>query len=144
MKRVAIFLYGYKILTMAIKNCYTLKNRLVVCVCVIMWLPFVHFCSASFHALQVCQNSTRSNVPCFTVREKISAALGREVTSHPEVYVPTCTINGRFNQIQCNTSTGLCWCVNVQSGRPVSSYSPHGTRPQCPGQSLLLVKRMHS
>lgn len=84
---------------------------------------------------RVCQDATTSRVPCFTVREEISAALG-SIVPPPGMYIPTCLSDGQFDPIQCSMSTGLCWCADVQSGRPLSSYSPHGTRPQCTSELI--------
>jgi len=49
----------------------------------------------------------------------------------PGYYTPMCASDNhsRFNATQC--TEGLCWCVNVQSGRPVSSYYPRGVFPEC-------------
>jgi len=29
-------------------------------------------------------------------------------------YIPQCTPEGKFAQVQCHGSTGLCWCVDEQ------------------------------
>lgn len=35
-------------------------------------------------------------------------------------YLPQCEEDGSFSLLQCHASTGYCWCVNGQSGVPIS------------------------
>lgn len=37
---------------------------------------------------------------------------------------PSCELDGSFSKLQCLGSTGYCWCVDVETGQPVSN----GTR----------------
>lgn len=34
---------------------------------------------------------------------------------------PSCEEDGSFSEVQCHGSTGYCWCVDVESGQPVSN-----------------------
>lgn len=79
---------------------------------------------------RTCQDAVNSRIPCFTVREAILAAIGGGIPPRG-LYIPSCLSDGVFEPIQCNNSTGLCWCADVRSGRPLTSYSPRGSRPQC-------------
>lgn len=44
-------------------------------------------------------------------------------------FQPSCEEDGSFSEMQCHGSTGYCWCVDVETGQPVSN----GTRgiPSC-------------
>ncbi len=44
---------------------------------------------------------------------------------------PSCAEDGSFSEVQCHGSTGYCWCVDVESGQPVSD-GVRG-RPSCAG-----------
>lgn len=39
-------------------------------------------------------------------------------------FQPSCEEDGRFSELQCHGSTGFCWCVDVETGQPVTN----GTR----------------
>lgn len=40
-----------------------------------------------------------------------------------ERFIPECTGDGRYNPVQCHAATGYCWCVRVDSGRPLPGTS---------------------
>ena len=65
---------------------------------------------------------------CAVVLGEIRAA---GIHPPPGYYTPMCASDssGKFNATQC--TEGLCWCVDINSGRPVSSYYPRGVFPQC-------------
>ena len=73
-----------------------------------------------------CVNAVDSRQPCFAVRELVLRGSAR-----PGAFVPMCQSNGNFNATQFHGSTGLSWCVNVQTGYPVSSFYPRGSIAQC-------------
>ena len=80
-----------------------------------------------------CKDTITSSTPCFDVVNQIIVPLsGSNV-----MYTPSCDSDGTFSPVQCD-ATRLCWCVDVRNGRPVSSYSPRGTRPQCSGKRVSL------
>lgn len=78
-----------------------------------------------------CSNAVSSAQPCFAVREMFTAAI-------PGAYVPTCQDDGRFAAVQFHGSTGYSWCVNVQTGYPISSFYPRGSHPQCASEQQRL------
>ncbi|XP_062987405.1 thyroglobulin [Elgaria multicarinata webbii] len=45
------------------------------------------------------------------------------------LFVPTCTKEGRYEEIQCYA--GDCWCVDL-SGKEIPGSRIQGTRPRCP------------
>lgn len=40
-----------------------------------------------------------------------------------ERFIPECTADGRYSPAQCHAATGYCWCVRVDSGRPLPGTS---------------------
>ena len=84
---------------------------------------------------KTCQRAVRSSTPCYTVNHQILPTR-----RPPGMYVPACTNDGLFSPIQCRASTGFCWCVNVRTGQPTTSYYPRGVRPQCSGEGIIIVK----
>jgi len=57
----------------------------------------------------------------------------REESKDPNggIFVPDCAPNGNFRQEQCHRSTGYCWCVDEQDGRPITGTATHGVKPNC-------------
>ena len=39
------------------------------------------------------------------------------------VFVPDCALGGLYKPVQCHPSTGYCWCVLVDTGRPIPGTS---------------------
>ena len=84
---------------------------------------------------RICQNATQSTTPCFTVAERIREGLvGSAPSLISNYFIPTCQADGTFTPLQCNHVTGLCWCVNINTGQPVSSYYSQGIHPTCSGE----------
>ena len=50
-------------------------------------------------------------------------------------YVPQCEEDGRFAAVQCHGSTGLCWCVDPETGKPWGGRMVRG-QPNCSGEIL--------
>ena len=48
----------------------------------------------------------------------------------PGVFVPKCREDGAFVSVQCNPSTGHCWCVDEDGVEIVLTRTKEG-RPQC-------------
>ncbi|XP_064484852.1 SPARC-related modular calcium-binding protein 2-like isoform X2 [Ornithodoros turicata] len=46
------------------------------------------------------------------------------------VFVPQCTTDGAFLQVQCHSLTSYCWCVDPQ-GKVISGSSVHKKQPNC-------------
>lgn len=47
------------------------------------------------------------------------------------LFLPECTPDGRYQRVQCYRSTGYCWCVNEDTGKPIAGTSMKDKRPQC-------------
>uniref|UniRef100_T1I1X6 SPARC-related modular calcium-binding protein 2 n=2 Tax=Rhodnius prolixus TaxID=13249 RepID=T1I1X6_RHOPR len=54
-----------------------------------------------------------------------------EEQSNLESYVPECAPDGRYQKIQCYKSTGYCWCVHEDSGKPIPGTSVKDLNPKC-------------
>lgn len=63
---------------------------------------------------------------CFSDRQ---AVLSEQRSSN--LYVPECTVDGRYEKIQCYKSTGYCWCVNEDDGKPIPGTSVKDMLPKC-------------
>ncbi|XP_061842822.1 SPARC-related modular calcium-binding protein 1 isoform X1 [Nerophis lumbriciformis] len=59
-------------------------------------------------------------------------ALEQARRPQESIFVPECTEDGSFSQVQCHTLTGYCWCV-TSDGKPVSGSSVHNRTPVCSG-----------
>lgn len=60
-----------------------------------------------------------------------AAALEEQKAGTTALYVPECTPDGRYQQIQCYKSTGYCWCVNEDTGKNIPGTSTKDKKPQC-------------
>ena len=78
-----------------------------------------------------CMDAIESSQPCSTVRGLLLAG-GH---ARPGAFVPACQDNGMYSPTQFHGSTGFSWCVNIQTGQPVSGYYPRGTIAQCPSKT---------
>lgn len=52
-----------------------------------------------------------------------------------EVFVPECALGGLYKPVQCHPSTGYCWCVLVDTGRPIPGTSTRYEQPKCDGNA---------
>lgn len=48
-----------------------------------------------------------------------------EARLHPRqaIFIPDCGPGGLYKAVQCHQSTGYCWCVLVDTGRPIPGTS---------------------
>uniref|UniRef100_A0AAY5KRR5 SPARC related modular calcium binding 2 n=1 Tax=Esox lucius TaxID=8010 RepID=A0AAY5KRR5_ESOLU len=51
------------------------------------------------------------------------------------VFVPDCAQGGLYKPVQCHPSTGYCWCVLVDTGRPIPGTSTRYEQPKCDGNA---------
>ena len=47
------------------------------------------------------------------------------------IFIPECIGEGRYRAEQCHNSTGYCWCVDSQTGKPIPGTSTHNVVPDC-------------
>lgn len=55
--------------------------------------------------------------------EQQSALEEARQPKNENVVVPECAHGGLYKPVQCHLSTGYCWCVLVDTGRPVPGTS---------------------
>ncbi|XP_054597786.1 SPARC-related modular calcium-binding protein 1 isoform X4 [Nothobranchius furzeri] len=50
---------------------------------------------------------------------------------HRDFFIPDCGTGGLYKAVQCHQSTGYCWCVLVDTGRPIPGTSTRYKTPEC-------------
>ncbi|XP_059931227.1 SPARC-related modular calcium-binding protein 1-like [Gadus macrocephalus] len=79
--------------------------------------------------------STRqpSDSPQTCERERRSLLAAAQVRSVrlDDRFVPECTADGRYHPVQCHVATGYCWCVRLDTGRPIPGTSTRNQLPEC-------------
>lgn len=65
---------------------------------------------------------------CLTDRQ---AVMEEQRAASSVLYIPECTDDGRYNKLQCYNSTGYCWCVHEDTGKPIPGTSVKDKRPAC-------------
>lgn len=86
-----------------------------------------------------CTRPVSSAQPCYAVRELLRS--GSSVGGTPGQFIPTCQNDGSFSPTQVHGSTGLSWCVNVQTGQPVSPFNPRGSTSTCSSELYSSFRR---
>ncbi|XP_074496682.1 SPARC-related modular calcium-binding protein 1-like [Sebastes fasciatus] len=66
-------------------------------------------------------------------RERASLLSQMSSSWQEERFIPECTADGRYSPAQCHAATGYCWCVRVDSGRPLPGTSARNRIPECTG-----------
>ncbi|GAA6068648.1 SPARC-related modular calcium-binding protein 1 isoform X1, partial [Tachysurus ichikawai] len=56
-------------------------------------------------------------------QERQSALEEARQNPRESIFVPECGPHGLFKPVQCHQSTGYCWCVQVDTGRPIPGTS---------------------
>ncbi|XP_018516015.1 SPARC-related modular calcium-binding protein 1 isoform X2 [Lates calcarifer] len=85
--------------------------------------------------MTILMNSVRrpTESPQTCERERASLLSQKHLAWQEERFIPVCTTDGRYNPVQCHRATGYCWCVRVDSGRPLSGTSARNHVPDCSG-----------
>ncbi|XP_026333307.1 SPARC-related modular calcium-binding protein 2 [Hyposmocoma kahamanoa] len=65
---------------------------------------------------------------CHTDRQ---AVLDEQKAGGAVLYVPECTGDGRYARAQCYKTTGYCWCVHQDTGKPIPGSSVKDRKPDC-------------
>uniref|UniRef100_A0A8C2JB97 SPARC related modular calcium binding 2 n=1 Tax=Cyprinus carpio TaxID=7962 RepID=A0A8C2JB97_CYPCA len=83
---------------------------------------------------QVCSRPNRNKTSTSCDQEQLLAQ--EEARQHKnEVFVPDCAHGGLYKPVQCHPSTGYCWCVLVDTGRPIPGTSTRFEQPKCDGNA---------
>ncbi|XP_060098479.1 SPARC-related modular calcium-binding protein 2 isoform X1 [Heteronotia binoei] len=78
------------------------------------------------------QNKTNKNSAASSCDQELQSAL--EEAKQPQkdnVFIPECANGGLYKPVQCHPSTGYCWCVLVDTGRPIPGTSTRYEQPKC-------------
>ncbi|XP_045930984.1 SPARC-related modular calcium-binding protein 1-like [Micropterus dolomieu] len=71
--------------------------------------------------------------PQMCERERASLLSQMRSARQEERFIPECTPDGRYSPVQCYAAVGYCWCVRVDSGRPLPGTSAKNRIPDCSG-----------
>ncbi|KAM7403588.1 hypothetical protein PAMA_004169 [Pampus argenteus] len=66
-------------------------------------------------------------------QERQSALDEARLNPREAIFVPDCGPGGLYKPVQCHQSTGYCWCVLVDTGRPIPGTSTRYQTPECDG-----------
>ncbi|XP_067307983.1 SPARC-related modular calcium-binding protein 1-like isoform X2 [Pseudorasbora parva] len=66
--------------------------------------------------------------------ERTSLLVEAGIRGSEERFIPECSADGRYRSVQCHSGTGYCWCVRVDSGRPIPGTSDRNQMPDCSSQ----------
>ncbi|CAH7305451.1 Smoc2 [Phodopus roborovskii] len=64
-------------------------------------------------------------------QEHQSALEEAKQPKNDNVVIPECAHGGLYKPVQCHPSTGYCWCVLVDTGRPIPGTSTRYEQPKC-------------
>ncbi|EDO38469.1 predicted protein, partial [Nematostella vectensis] len=73
-------------------------------------------------------------------QSQLEAALGPDGIASPGRFVPLCTSEGKFADVQCHGSTGYCWCAHPDNGQEVTGTRQRG-QPDCSDVALSKCQR---
>ena len=54
-------------------------------------------------------------------------------------FIPKCTDDGAFELVQCNPSTGFCWCVD-EDGAEITHTKTKQGRPDCKRRKFQILR----
>nr|XP_055027881.1 SPARC-related modular calcium-binding protein 1 isoform X3 [Misgurnus anguillicaudatus] len=91
------------------------------------------------------QNSSNSRKPekipsCD--QERQSALDEARQNPREAIFIPDCGSLGLYKPVQCHQSTGYCWCVLVDTGRPIPGTSARYKKPECDSAARSRVSEM--
>ncbi|KAI1895225.1 hypothetical protein AGOR_G00104120 [Albula goreensis] len=64
-------------------------------------------------------------------QERQSALDEARQNPREAIFIPDCGPGGLYKPVQCHQSTGYCWCVLVDTGRPIPGTSTRYQAPEC-------------
>ncbi|KAM6958756.1 SPARC-related modular calcium-binding protein 1-like [Aplochiton taeniatus] len=64
-------------------------------------------------------------------RERASLLSQTRLARPEERFLPECSADGRYSPVQCHVATGYCWCVRIDTGRPLPGTSARNHLPEC-------------
>lgn len=79
-------------------------------------------------------NKTRSQSSSCD-QEQITAQEEARQHKNEAVFIPDCAQGGLYKPVQCHPFTGYCWCVLVDTGKPIPGTSTRYEQPKCDGNA---------
>ncbi|XP_026085316.1 SPARC-related modular calcium-binding protein 1-like isoform X7 [Carassius auratus] len=76
-------------------------------------------------------NSRKSEKVPSCDQERQAAQDEAQQNPREAVFIPDCGLQGLYKPVQCHQSTGYCWCVLVDTGRPIPGTSARYEKPEC-------------
>ncbi|XP_038584599.1 SPARC-related modular calcium-binding protein 1 isoform X2 [Micropterus salmoides] len=84
-------------------------------------------------------NKDKQNISISRRQEKVPSCDQERQTALDEarqnpreaIFIPDCGTGGLYKPVQCHQSTGYCWCVLVDTGRPIPGTSTRYQTPEC-------------
>uniref|UniRef100_A0A3B5LBC5 SPARC related modular calcium binding 1 n=1 Tax=Xiphophorus couchianus TaxID=32473 RepID=A0A3B5LBC5_9TELE len=64
-------------------------------------------------------------------QERQNALNEAQQSSRESIIIPDCGSGGLYKPVQCHQHTGYCWCVLVDTGRPIPGTSTLYKTPEC-------------
>ncbi|KAM4540537.1 SPARC-related modular calcium-binding protein 1 isoform 3-T3 [Fundulus diaphanus] len=64
-------------------------------------------------------------------QERQNALNEAQQSSRESIIIPDCGSGGLYKPVQCHQYTGYCWCVLVDTGRPIPGTSTLYKMPEC-------------
>ncbi|XP_060061156.1 SPARC-related modular calcium-binding protein 2 isoform X2 [Erinaceus europaeus] len=80
---------------------------------------------------QVKSRQNKTSKHSASCEEERRSALEEARQPQSDVVVPECAPGGLYKPVQCHPSTGYCWCVLVDTGRPIPGTSTRYEQPKC-------------
>ncbi|XP_036449413.1 SPARC-related modular calcium-binding protein 1 isoform X3 [Colossoma macropomum] len=75
-------------------------------------------------------------------QERQSALDEARQNPREDIFIPDCGPLGLYKPVQCHQSTGYCWCVLVDTGRPIPGTSARYKKPECDSAARSRVSEM--
>ncbi|XP_054023137.1 thyroglobulin [Dryobates pubescens] len=87
------------------------------------------------------QNGYPVSCLSFCQLQKQRILLSRYINSSSISYIPQCLDSGAFDEVQCDTKLGQCWCVDPE-GMEIYGTRQRGKPTQCPGNCEIRDRRI--
>ncbi|XP_041123296.1 SPARC-related modular calcium-binding protein 1 isoform X5 [Polyodon spathula] len=70
-------------------------------------------------------------VPSCDQERQTAQEEARQRDPRDAIFIPECGLAGIYKPVQCHQSTGYCWCVLVDTGRPIPGTATRYQTPEC-------------